>query len=308
MGDLYGHKLIFVSGYLWFGLWSLIAGFSVYSHNLIFFATCRALQGIGPALLLPNAIAILARTYPPGRRKEMVLSIFGATAPGGFVLGATFSGIFAQLLWWPWAYWVMGVTLFVASGLAMAIIPKMPVVGARPKAAELDPLGSVLGVVGLVLINFAWNQGPVVGWETVYVYVLLIVGSLVLAAFFFVEARIAEYPLLPLGYLTRDTRFVFGCIAAGWSSFGIWVYYLWQMLEVERGQSILLSAAQVSPSAISGLCAAIATGFLISRVQPGWIMLASMVAFAIGITMLATMPVDQTYWPQTFVSALITSW
>lgn len=163
-------------------------------------------------------------------------------------------------------------------------------------------------MVGLVLVNFAWNQGPVVGWQTVYVYVLLIVGFLVLAAFFYVEARVAEFPLVPLKSLTRDTLLVFGCIAAGWSSFGIWVYYLWQMLEVERGHSVLLSAAQMSPTAISGLCAAITTGFLISKFQPGWIMLASMTAFAIGITMLATMPVEQIYWSQTFVSTVITSW
>jgi hypothetical protein len=113
----------------------------------------------------------------------MILSLFGATAPGGFVLGATFSGIFAQLLWWPWASWVMGIVLFAAAGLAMVIVPKMPVVGGRPKVAELDPFGSTLGGIGLVLVNFAWNQEPVTGWQTVHVYVLLIVGVVVLGAF-----------------------------------------------------------------------------------------------------------------------------
>jgi MFS family permease len=83
-GDLYGHKVIFVIGHLWFAVWSLIAEFS---KNLAFFAACRAMQGVGPALLLPNGIAILSGTYPPGRKKEMILSLFGATAPGDFVLG-----------------------------------------------------------------------------------------------------------------------------------------------------------------------------------------------------------------------------
>ena len=202
----------------------------------------------------------------------MILTLFGSTAPGGFVLGATFSGIFAQLLWWPWAYWVMGVVLIAAAGLAMVIVQKVPVVSGRPKVAKLDLLGSTLGVIGLVLVNFAWNQEPVTGWQTVYVYVLLIVGVVVLGAFLYVEAKVSEFPLVPLRDMKRDTRFVFGCIAAGWASFGIWVYYFWQMLEVVRGHSILLSAAQMSPCAISGACAAIATGFLLSRFQPGWIM------------------------------------
>jgi MFS family permease len=226
-GDLYGHKLIFIIGYFWFAVWSLIAGLSVYSHSLIFFAFCRAMQGIGPALVLPNGIAILSRTYPPGPKQSMVLSIFGASAPGGFILGAVFSGVFAQLLWWPWAYWVMGIICAITGVLSLTIIPVMPVIGDKPKMAELDILGSMLGVIGLVLFNFAWNQGPSVGWDRPYVYVILIVSLGILAAFFFVESKISKYPLLPASAFSKDTSLVFACIAAGWASFGIWVYYFW---------------------------------------------------------------------------------
>lgn len=52
-------------------------------------------------MLLPNAIAVLGRIYPPGFRKEMIFSLFGATAPGGFIVGGVFSSIFAQFVWWP---------------------------------------------------------------------------------------------------------------------------------------------------------------------------------------------------------------
>ncbi len=48
-------------------MWSLIAGISVYAKNEIFFDVCRAGQGVGSAMLVPNALAILGRTYPPGR-------------------------------------------------------------------------------------------------------------------------------------------------------------------------------------------------------------------------------------------------
>lgn len=101
MGDMWGHRRMFVIGFLWYGLWSMLAGFSVWS-NQIYFDCCRALQGIGPAMLLPNGVAIFGRTYRPGLRKAMAFSLFGATAPGGYVTGAAFSSIFAQLVWWPW--------------------------------------------------------------------------------------------------------------------------------------------------------------------------------------------------------------
>jgi len=81
-----------------------------------------------------------------------------------------------------------------------------------------------------------------------------------------------------------------------------------QILELERGQSILESASQIIPTAISGALAAITTGYVIGKVQPGWVMLISMMAFMVGNILLATVPVHQTYWAQTFVSSIVTCW
>ncbi|KAK7894816.1 hypothetical protein LTR67_005555 [Exophiala xenobiotica] len=265
-GDLYGHKKLFIIGYFWFALWSLVAGFSAFSHSLIFFAFCRAMQGIGPAIMLPNGIAVLSRTYPPGPKKDMVLSLFGATAPGGFLVGAVFSGIFTQFVWWPWAYWVLGMVSALVGILVIFVVPNMPVAGGAIAFKELDATGTVVGVIGLVLFNFAWNQGPAAGWDKVYVYVLLIIGACLLGVFF------------------------------------------WQFLELLRGQSILLTAAMIVPTGISGAIAAITTGLVISKIQPGWIMLISMTSFCVGNILLATLPVRQTFWAQTFVSLVVTPW
>lgn len=226
-GDLFGHKKTFILGYVWFGVWSLASGFSVWSSSLIVFALFRALQGIGPAIILPNGIAILARNYPPGRRREVVLSIFGAAAPTGFVVGAVFSGIFSELVWWPWAYWVLGITLLVMAGLALFVVRHTPVAEVHNLVGEMDLTGTILGVTGLVLFNFAWNEGPSVGWEQIYVYVLLIIGVALLLIFLCYEFKISRHPLLPVAAFTTETSLVFGCISAGWASFGVWIFYLW---------------------------------------------------------------------------------
>jgi hypothetical protein len=158
-----------------------------------------------------------------------------------------------------------------------------------------------------VLINFAWIQGPVVGWSTPYTYILLIVGCLVITLFGMIESR-AIFPLLPFDALTLDTGFVLGCIAAGWSSFGIWVFYTWQLQEQLRGISPLLASAQFAPVALSGLCAAFTTGFIISKVPASFVMLCAMLAFTVGGILIATVPVGQIYWAQTFVAILFMPW
>jgi MFS family permease len=311
LGDLYGHKKIFIIGFAWFGVWSLIAGFSAYAKSQVFFAVCRAMQGIGPALLLPNALAILGRTYHPGPRKDMAFSLFGATAPGGFCLGATFSSLLAKLAWWPWAFWIMGIACLALAALGIVVIPHIPESESerftKGQKGALDLPGACTGVAGLVLINFAWNQGPVVGWPTVYVYVLLIVGFLFVLAFFLIERR-AAFPLLPISAFTGETGFVLACMAAGWSSFGIWVFYQWQFQEISRGDSPLNIAGKVSPTAVSGLVAAVTSGLVMSRVRPAVIMVVSMSGFCIGNIITATAPVAQTYWAQIFVAMVIMPW
>ncbi|CAI7643587.1 unnamed protein product [Penicillium glandicola] len=309
LGDVFGHRNMFVIGFCWFSVWSLLAGFSVWS-NQIFFDCCRALQGIGPAMLLPNAIAILGRTYRPGLRKEMVFSLFGATAPGGFIVGGVFSSILAQLAWWPWAYWVMGIVCAMLAVIGWLVIPYSP----QPKFDDnlrfwqrLDLLGATAGITGLVLINFSWNQAALVGWKNPYTYVLLIVGFICLGAFGLIERK-APCPLLPRSVFTGQLAWVLGCIAAGWSSFGIIIYYFYQFMEVIKGDSPLLATAKWSAAAISGALAALITGFLLGRLPPSVIMFCAMAFFTAGLSIFATVPVDQTYWAQAFVVSIITSW
>lgn len=309
LGDVFGHKKFFVVGFLWYALWSLLAGFGVYS-NQIFFDCCRAFQGIGPAFVLPNAIAILGRTYKPGTRKNMVFSLFGASAPAGFVLGAVFSSLLSQFAWWPWSYWLMGIACFLLAVAGFFVIPNT-VMPERDVShfvwTRIDFNGSVTGVVGLILFNFAWNQGPVVGWETPYTYVLLIVGAAFLGAFTFIEMR-APSPLVPFKELSTEAAFVLACIAAGWSSFGIWIYYTFQLMEDIRQQTPLLSSAQFVPVMFSGFCAALTTGVALSRTSPSSVMLIAMIAFTVGSVLIATVPVHQTFWAQTFVSTIVMPW
>jgi MFS family permease len=318
LGDLYGHKRFFIAGFLWYGFWSLMAGFSVYvqrggGRGAIFFDICRALQGIGPAFLLPNAIAILGRTYAPGRRKEMIFSLFGATAPSGYNLGAVFSSLFAQTVWWPWAFWVMGIICFLLALAGYFAIPHTPSPHLDNKKdgitawARVDGWGSVTGIVALVLINFAWNQGPVVGWTTPYTYIILIIGFLFLSLFGLIESR-ATFPLIPHCALSSDTAFVLGCISAGWASFGIWVYYLWQFCEQLKHASPLLTSAYFVPTSISGLIAALTTGIILHRVPASFVMLIAMLAFMVGTILVATAPINQTYWAQIFVAIVIMPW
>src|SRR3569833_4051260 len=80
------------------------------------------MQGIGPALLVPTGQAMLGRAYRPGPRKNMVMALFSAAAPFGFVVGGAMASLVAVRASWPWAFWTiaaMCVALAAVSGLVL---------------------------------------------------------------------------------------------------------------------------------------------------------------------------------------------
>ncbi|KAJ5457077.1 hypothetical protein N7530_012351 [Penicillium desertorum] len=306
-GDLFGYRRMLSSDSA-----GLHSGLSVYS-NYILFIFARVFQGIGGALLMPNALALLGATYQPGKKKNMIFAIFGAAAPNSALLGSVFGAIFSQLAWWPWTYWTQAIVALCCAALGLLVIPSIHHGTPFDKSflgllKALDALGGACGISGLVLVNIAWNQAPIVGWSEPYVYVLLIIEILSIAAFFHVEFRVAEHPLIPFHAFSRDVSFVLGCVACGWGSFGIWIYYFWRFEEKFRQVTPLLASAQFVPVGPMGIIACVVTGWLMGRMRPGLIMVLSMSAFTLGNAFIAIAPVHQTYWALTFVCLLVIPW
>ncbi|KAI1420062.1 major facilitator superfamily transporter [Xylaria sp. FL1777] len=313
LGDAFGYKRMLLIGFAWFSLWSIIVGLSVYSnYTLIVFA--RVLQGIGPAICLPNALAILGSVYPPGHRKAMVFAFFGAVAPVGAVTGAAVASAIS-LAWWPWAFWALGLWLAALVILGYIAIPDLPRkddvfangYNWQTLIDELDLPGAVTGVSSLVLFNFAWNQATIVGWATAETIVPLVLGLTIFGVFAWVEVKFAARPLLPFDSINGDVAFVLATVACGWATFGIWILYLVQILEEIRHLSPLLAVAWSTPLAVAGTVAAIITGLLLGRfqVRPPVVMTLALAAFAIGIILIATVPPYQIYWGQIFVCTII---
>ncbi|GJC84903.1 drug resistance protein YOR378W [Colletotrichum liriopes] len=283
LGDAFGYKRMLIIGFAWFSVWSLIAGLSVYS-NFTLAVFSRVLQGIGPAICLPNALALFGAAYPPGHRKAMVFSFFGAVAPMGGVVGAALASTL-ELAWWPWALWAMSIWLAILAGFKAMFI-------------ELDIPGAVTGIVALVLFNFAWNQAPIDGWKTPVVLVPLILGLILFAAFAAIEFKFAPMPLLPFDVVNADVGFVLAAVVCGWATFDS---------PGDPDPLALLTCAWFAPVVVTGGLAAVITGKLLGplKVRPPIVMTMALAAFTVGVILTATAPENQIYWAQIFVSMII---
>ncbi|KAI3482981.1 hypothetical protein L1887_54101 [Cichorium endivia] len=320
IGDLVGHKPVVIAGYLWLALWALLAGLSHYTRSYIFFDVCRAMQGTACALLLPNSLAILGRVFAPGSfAKHLSFSFFAATAPNGFLVGAVFTTLMDmnRRMGWFWGFYVMAIVATLLAVLCVWVLPseqEMQAVSTSwskdhaavngegqqvPEQAvgnkgrwwdKVDLFGTVTGVAGLVLFNFAFNQALVVGWQTVYVYVLLIVGVVLIGVFTAGESR-ALYPLLPTSVFHLSGSLILLSLAFGWASFGIWIFYLNLFQQLIRGYSPIFTIVSIVPAGVAGILAAFSSAYILGRTSAPLVMLLSLSAFCVGSIINGVAPV-----------------
>ncbi|KAK8066507.1 hypothetical protein PG997_013254 [Apiospora hydei] len=299
LGDVYGYKRVFLSGFLWSALWACLAGAAYYSGPVLF-TVCRVLQGMGAAIVSPGP-------------KEVV-GVFGICGHGPLRIHHWSRGGSAfALLWWPVAYWAFSFILCIIAIIGYYAIPSATNKTERPHTfrgwlVELDIPGATAGVSSLVLINFAFNQGHISGWNEPSIWEALIVGGVLMCIFIMIECHYAKNPIVPLNALSPQVSLILGAVACGWACFGIWSFYTWQFLQIIKGLSPLLTTGWMSPIVAMGIFASMTTGMVLHKLGPPVAMLISMLAFTVSTALIATVPEDQTYWGQTFVGMLVISW
>ncbi|KAI1193305.1 major facilitator superfamily transporter [Nemania serpens] len=312
LGQTFGHKRIFIAGLLWSAAWPLIAGASFYSTRSLFIFS-RALQGLGTAFTLPTGLELLRATRPRGVRKTVLFTVYAAMPPIGLILGALVASYFVKLAWWPWTYWAHSMTLVVVGAISFFTIPsaprvRSPLYGARAITLKLDIPGMVTGTMSLGLFGFAWCQAHVVGWQQSYLWIILAMSVVLAALFVMIEGCYAPKPLIPYSALSLEVFWILVAIGCGWSCFGIWIFYGWQLVQRLRSTPALLTTAYFAPIVVIGCFATVTSRFILMRFRLHVIFCVAMLAMMIGGVLISTMPRQQTYWGQLFLSILAMAW
>ncbi|KAI1319838.1 hypothetical protein EDD11_002832 [Mortierella claussenii] len=192
MGDLFGHRSIFMFGLFWFATWALIVSFST---SPIMFVISRALQGVGAASTVPTAMALIATNYPAGPERTKAFSIFAAFGGLGAVVGVLMAGGLIASIGWEWIFRVSSIAAYVMFIMAYFVVPVTPrrAGAARPR---VDFLGSVTAVLGVTGIIYYITMGNEDGWSSAKTLPILIAGVLLLVAFVYIESKV-EYPIMP---------------------------------------------------------------------------------------------------------------
>ncbi|KAE8149658.1 MFS general substrate transporter [Aspergillus avenaceus] len=302
LGSVYGHKNVFFGGCVWWVLWALCGGFS---NNLISLCFMRGLCGIGGGMMIPNIVALLGVTFPPGKKRNLGFALFGAMAPVGAAGGSLISAVIVQLAEWKWMFFMLGLLGFVVYGIAIIAVPPDEPVDPNGK---VDWVGAYLGVGGLILFNFVWNQAPLAGWDSPYEIALLIVSILHFAAFSYWEMKVAKEPILPFN-IWKTPSFGPLVLTIFFSFMGLGIYFWYMniyMINI-RGDSLIIVGVQYLPLTIGGSMVAFLSAWLVVRVPAQVVIGLGCLAMTIINVLLATVPEKLTYWAMAFPAMVISA-
>ena len=101
VGDIYGHKKLFIIGVLLFSLASLTGGLAPSEIVLIL---ARAVQGLGAAMASATGLSILTAAFREGKERNRALSLFSAATGSGFAAGMILGGVITATLGWRWVF------------------------------------------------------------------------------------------------------------------------------------------------------------------------------------------------------------
>ncbi len=285
LGDIFGPRAMFLLGVAVFTVASAASGLAQTPLQLIL---ARAAQGLGAAILAPQALPINLRMFPPERR-AIVFAVYGAIAGLAIVIGPTLGGFLVTNFGWRWIFYVnlpVGIALLA---LTVLIVPDFK----TNTRHRLDISGVALATAGLLAIVFGLIEGERHDWGTVVSFItipmIIAAGVALLITFFFVQrSRQDREPLLPFGVFA-ERNFTLMALVLGAMGFAILGLFL--PLTIYFQSVLHLSAVDagltIAPQALAMFFTSPFVAMTISRFGGKWILFAGLVLFTGGVAFIA---------------------
>ena len=157
LGDIYGHRRMFIIGTSLFGLGSLLA--SVASSVGVLILGEAVIEGVGAALMTPSTLAILSTTFR-GNERAKAFAAWGAAAGAAVAFGPVLGGFLTTNYSWRWSFRINVVVAPIAAIGAVVLMRN----GKRGRRTPIDLPGAALIAVGMFLLVFSLSDGGTYGW------------------------------------------------------------------------------------------------------------------------------------------------
>lgn len=286
--DFLGRRRVLQCGIAVFGFSSLMCGLAPVPAILI---VGRVLQGVGAALVMPSALALVTNATKERERPRIVGALLGI-AGVGTALGPVAGGVFATWIGWRWVF-LVNVPAAVYAMWRCRTLSNSRDPGVPASPASIDGWGTATVVLGLALLSVAIDNVSGDGWIRAATLVPLLLGVLALVGFRFVERR-ARSPLVRFD-LFRNRVFVVLMVAGGAANIGACVCVVSATINLQsiRGFTAAQSGLLFLLSSPGIACCGPLSGRLTVRFRPTMVMV---VALLLSVPALIWLAVAGDLW------------
>jgi EmrB/QacA subfamily drug resistance transporter len=278
LGDRFGRRRMLMAGLALFTAASAACGAA---PNVAMLIAARAIQGMGAALVMPLAMALLSGAFSTAERGK-ALGIFASITGAAMIAGPVLGGAIAAGFAWQWIFWIN-----VPIGLILLPLIYCNIGEAFGPKAKLDLPAIVLVTIAAFALVWSLMRGNPVGWSSSEVVAGFAVSAIALILFIRWEARAAQ-PMLSLG-LFRRRAFAIGNLASLPYYAAIYgtTFLLAQFLQAAQGYGPLGAGLRILPWTATLFFMAPVAGNLINRVGEKRLVVAGMLMQAAGMGTIA---------------------
>jgi EmrB/QacA subfamily drug resistance transporter len=286
LGDLFGHRRMFLAGIGLFTAASLACGVASSQEMLV---AARAVQGVGGAAVSALALSMLMVLFTEQADRAKAMGVFGFVLSGGGVIGVLAGGFLTDILSWNWIFLInlpVGVLVYV---LSLKLLPG----GAGSQTGRVDVAGAITITASLMLAVYAIVNGNEQGWITTQTLGVLGLAAALFIVFIAIEAR-SSAPLMPLGVFRNrnlSSANVIGTLMAA----GMFAYFFFSALYLQLvlGYSPMeVGLAYLPGTVIWGASSLLLSDKLVMRFGIKPPLLAGLGLMTLGLVLLAFAPVD----------------
>jgi EmrB/QacA subfamily drug resistance transporter len=290
LGDLFGHRRLFVAGIALFTVASLACGLATSQAMLV---GARAVQGLGGAVVSAVALSLIVTLFTEPSERAKAMGVFGFVASAGGSIGVLLGGILTDTLTWHWIFLVN-----VPIGIAVVVASLFVLPGTRGQlvAGRLDVAGAVTVTASLMVAVYAIVNGNEVGWTTGQTLGLLALAAGLLGVFVLIESRVRS-PLVPLALFKLRNLAVSNVVGVLWAAaMFAWFFLSALYLQLVLGYSPLqVGLAFLPGNVIMGIFSVGLSARLVMRYGIRAPLGVGLGLAAIGLLLFARAPVDGTF-------------
>jgi EmrB/QacA subfamily drug resistance transporter len=255
----------------------------------------RALQGVAGALLVPSSLATIVAVFPESERGRAI-GTWTAWSGISTVVGPLAGGALIDVASWRWVFALNLIPVAATLYLISIALPES--LDERQEHVHVDVRGAILCALGLAGPVFALIEQPTYGWSDPRVYVPLIAGFLIFAAFIVQERRSPE-PMLPLSLFKRR-NFAVGNLATFtiYAGLGAAIFFLTLFLQETAGYSALEGGVALMPLTLMMFFLSGRFGALADRFGPHFFMSVGPLVAGSGLLLLLMVGRDADYVTQ----------